>query len=220
MAEQLPIFPLGTVLFPGLLLPLHIFEERYRRLVRDLLELPEPRCFGVVGIELGHEVGAGAARRLAPVGCAAEVRAVTPHEDGRYDLVTVGGRRFDVIELDHGLPYLRASVEFRPDEEGQDAERAGARVRRLFHAYRQALTGAGAEPVASIELPTDPIQLSYLVAAATVLDRNEKQQLLEAEDATVRLLLEEQLLRRETKLLEALPTVPASPFIDGGVNPN
>lgn len=220
MAEQLPLFPLGTVLFPGLLLPLHVFEDRYRLLVRDLLELSEPRRFGIVAIELGHEVGAGAARRLASVGCVAELRAVTSHQDGRFDLVTMGGRRFDVAELDHGRPYLRAEVKFRPDEAGPDPEAVAGRVRRLFHTYRQALAGVGAEPSASIELPADPIQLSYLVAAAAVLDRDEKQRLLEAEDATVRLLLEERLLHRENRLLDALPTVPASPFIDGGVNPN
>jgi Lon protease-like protein len=220
MAEQLPLFPLGTVLFPGLLLPLHIFEDRYRRLVRDLLELPEPRRFGIVAIELGHEVGAGAARRLATVGCVAELRVVTPHEDGRYDLVTVGGSRFDVEDVDDSLPYLRASVEFRSDDPAPDAGTVAHRVAGLFHAYRAQLAGVGAESVAEVELPDDPVQLSYLVAAATVLDRDEKQALLEAADATVRLEMEERFLARENRLLDALPTVPASPFIDGAVNPN
>ncbi|MBX6769559.1 MAG: LON peptidase substrate-binding domain-containing protein, partial [Actinomadura rubrobrunea] len=67
MTERLPLFPLRTVLFPGLVLPLHLFEERYRRLARDLLERSEPRRFGVIAIELGHEVGAESVRRLAGV---------------------------------------------------------------------------------------------------------------------------------------------------------
>ncbi|GAA4342367.1 hypothetical protein GCM10023178_55520 [Actinomadura luteofluorescens] len=92
------------MLFPGLVLPLHLFEDRYRRLVADLLEQPEPRGFGVVGIELGHEVGENAAHRLAEVGCVAELREVTPHPDGRYDIVAVGTRRFRVKELDRSRP--------------------------------------------------------------------------------------------------------------------
>jgi hypothetical protein len=93
-------------------------------------------------------------------------------------------------------------------------------VTRLFSLYRDRLAGAGAEVSQSIELPPDPVRLSYLIAAAVVLDRVEKQRLLEAEDATARLLLEEALLIRETRLLDALPAVPASPFLDDGVNPN
>jgi Lon protease-like protein len=232
--QQLPLFPLGTVLFPGLVLPLHVFEERYRLLILDLLQSPEPRRFGIVAIELGHAVGdgrtsecgnepdmgTGASWQLATVGCTAEIHGVIPHEDGRFDIVTVGGRRFDITGVNDSLPYLRADVEFRPDDAGPDPEPAARRVTRLFSLYRDRLAGAGAEVSQSIELPPDPVRLSYLIAAAVVLDRGEKQRLLEAEDATARLLLEEALLIRETRLLDALPAVPASPFLDDGVNPN
>ncbi|REE99730.1 LON peptidase substrate-binding domain-containing protein [Thermomonospora umbrina] len=220
MTDRLPLFPLGTVLFPGLVLPLHVFEERYRALVRDLAAGPEPRRFGVVGIELGHEVGPGAARRLAEVGCVAEVRAVEAHDDGRYDVVTVGGARFRVKDVDDSLPYLRGDVEFLPEEPGEAPGPVALRVAWLFDRYRERLAAAGAEPTRPVRMPSDPIRLSYLVAAAVMLDRNERQRLLEAEDAAHRLRAEQDLLARENRLLHALPTVPASSFIDGAVHPN
>src|SRR5262249_52932298 len=100
VTSELPLFPLGTVLFPGLVMPLHSFEARYRALVRNLMALPDgpPREFGVVAIRRGLEVGAGAEVTLYEVGCTAEVRQVTEHEDGRFDLVTVGRRRFEIAE--------------------------------------------------------------------------------------------------------------------------
>lgn len=220
MTERLPLFPLGTVLYPGLVLPLHIFEERYRLLIRDLLDRPEPRRFGVVGIELGHEVGNAAARRLAGVGCAAEVHGLTPHEDGRFDVVTVGAIRFRVKGLDHSRPYLCGHVEFLADEAGEDPMRAAAQVRVLFQRYRQKLAATGAEVAEPIELPADPVRLSYLIAAAVVLDRDEKQRLLEAENAATRLRAERDLLLREITLLDVLPAVPAGQFLDGAVQPN
>jgi Lon protease-like protein len=226
--EQLPLFPLGTVLFPGLVLPLHVFEERYRLLIRDLLRRPEPHRFGIVSVEPGQvtvdegplehppEPGPG----LAMVGCTAEVHGVIPHADGRFDVVTVGGRRFDVMGVDYSLPYLRADVEFRPDCAGPDPGPAARRVTRLFRLYRGRLADAGAEVRRPVELPPDPVRLSYLIAAAVVLDRAEKQRLLEAEDASARFRLEEEFLLRETRLLDALPAVPASPFLDDAINPN
>lgn len=220
MTERLPLFPLGAVLFPGLVLPLHVFEERYRRLVRDLLAGEEPRRFGVVSIELGHEVGAGAARRLAAIGCTAELRGVQEHDDGRFDLVTTGGTRFRVEEVDDAPPYPRADVTMLPDEEGPDARTAVPPVTRLFRRYRERLAARGARVAGLDDLPEDPLPLSYLVAATLVVDRPDKQRLLQATHAAARLRLEYDLLRRENQLLEHFPTVPASDFLDGRINPN
>ncbi|HEY7880701.1 MAG TPA: LON peptidase substrate-binding domain-containing protein, partial [Streptosporangiaceae bacterium] len=74
MSETIPLFPLGTVLYPALLLPLHIFEDRYRQLVGDLLEGPEPRRFGVIAIRRGRETGIDGVSALYEVGCAAVLR--------------------------------------------------------------------------------------------------------------------------------------------------
>jgi Uncharacterized protein, similar to the N-terminal domain of Lon protease len=88
MGEMLPLFPLGAVLYPGMLLPLHIFEERYRQLVGDLLDGAEPRRFGVIAIRKGRETGIDGVRSLYEIGCTATVRRVERHEDGRFDIVT------------------------------------------------------------------------------------------------------------------------------------
>lgn len=220
MTERLPIFPLDAVLFPGLVLPLQIFEERYRDLMRDLLEGEEPYRFGVVSIELGHEVGPGAARRLAAVGCTAEIRGVERHDDGRYDVVTTGGPRFRVEDVDDSLSYLRADVTLLPEEDGPGADKITEPVAHLFRRYCDRLSEHGAEVADLGDLPAEPVELSYLVAASMVLDRPDKQRLLQAEDAATRLHLAYDLLRRENLLLEAFPTVPASEFLGGTVSPN
>jgi uncharacterized protein len=220
VTERLPIFPLGAVLFPGLVLPLHVFEERYRLLMRDLLTSEEPHRFGVVSIELGHEVGSGAARRLAAVGCTAEVRDVQEHDDGRYDIVTTGGTRFRVEDVDDSLEYLQADVTMLPEEDGPGAETAVAPVSGQFRRYCERLVSHGAEVTNLDDLPDQPLALSYLVAASLVLDRSDKQRLLQAEHAAARLRLAYGLLRRENLLLETFPTVPASEFLGGGVSPN
>jgi Lon protease-like protein len=220
VTERLPLFPLGTVLFPGMVLPLHLFEERYRLLVRDLLERPEPRRLGIVGIELGHEVGDSAGLRLAEVGCVAEVHDIKSRPGGRYDIVTVGAGRFRIKRLDRALPYLRGEVEFLPDEPGADPGPPARLVRVLFQLYRHRLASVGAKVAEPVELPDDPVRLSYLAAAAVMLDGHDKQRLLEAEDATIRLRAAQELLGRENRLLSALATIPAGPFLDTSFSPN
>ena len=117
-ADRLPLFPLSAVLFPGAPLPLQIFEERYRRLVRDLLELePSQRRFGVVAIEAGSEAGM-ALPQMFPVGCEARVQRIEPIPDGRSRLLAYGGARFRLLEVDTvSKPYL--------DRAGALAGRAG-----------------------------------------------------------------------------------------------
>jgi hypothetical protein len=133
VGDLIPLFPLGTPLFPGIVLPLQVFEPRYRALVRDLLALPEgvQRRFGVVAIRQGWEVErVSPAEALFDVGCTAEVQAVRPQPDGTFGVVTVGGDRFrllDVVLGDRGgedPPYLRAEVEWLAEEEAAE-EAAG-----------------------------------------------------------------------------------------------
>ena len=85
MGVMLPLFPLGAVLYPGMLLPLHIFEERYRQLVRDLLDGPEPRRFGVIAIRKGRETGIDGVHSLYEIGCTATLRRVDQRDDGRFE---------------------------------------------------------------------------------------------------------------------------------------
>lgn len=216
MTARIPLFPLGTVLFPGLLLPLHVFEQRYRDLVRDLLTAPdEDRRFGVVAIREGREVGTDGIRALYPVGCVARLRRVDPYDDGRYDLVSTGAQRFRLLTVDSALPYLRAEVELLDESPGASPDTAAAGVRSLFEAYRRAL-GAGTGD----ELPTAPDVLSYLVAATMVLDLPDRQILLEQPDTTHRLRHELRLLRRETALLGLLPSLPGVELTRVAASPN
>src|SRR5215468_12641614 len=100
------------------LLPLHIFEPRYRQLVEDLLAGPEPRQFGVIAIRRGRETGIDGVSALYETGCTAVLREVERLEDGGFNLVTVGGDRFRITELGEPAPYLSGAVEVLPDDVG------------------------------------------------------------------------------------------------------
>ena len=213
MAEPLPLFPLGhTVLFPGVVLPLHVFEERYRELVRTLVELPEGarRRFGVVAIRQGWEVGEDAVSALHDVGCAAELRRVSRYPDGRYDIVTVGTDRFRLRSVDRqSRPYLVGSVDWLPAEPAP-AGVAGlaAAVGAVFGQYVDAAAGLQGRPAEQAELPGDPAELAYTVAAAAVLTLEDRQALLAAETTRARLRAELRLLKRETTMVRRLRALP------------
>ena len=220
MHEGLPLFPLGTVLFPGLVLPLNIFEPRYRALVADLLALPDEgsREFGVIAIRRGWAVAdpgrpgttASASLTLYEVGCTAVLRRSTELPDGRYEIVTVGGRRFRVTGIDtESDPYLRAQVEFLPDAVG-DAALADRLAARVLAAFQRYLTLVRSPESPGEQLPGDPGVLSYLVAATTTLSLDDRQALLAAPDTVSRLRMELSLLGRETALLDELGAPPAS----------
>jgi uncharacterized protein len=212
MSETIPLFPLGTVLYPGLLLPLHIFEERYRDLVRDLVDGPEPRRFGVIAIRMGRETGIDGVSALYEVGCAATLRRVEQFEDGRYDIITVGTERFRLVsELDESRPYLRGEVDWLPEDTGDEAAAAVAvaGVQAAFRTYLDALTKQGTTQLSVPDLPGDPLLLSYLVAASVVADVPERQALLAQPDAVTRLEAERALLARETSMIGSLTARPA-----------
>lgn len=221
--EVLPLFPLGTVLFPGLVLPLHVFEPRYRELVRDLLALPEDeRQFGVVAIREGREVGADGLTALYGVGCTARLQQAELLDDGRYDLVTVGARLFRLTALHTDRSYFTGEVDWLPDELGDAAaaRRLDGDVREAFAGYLQALGDATGQQVEVEELPEDPLVLSHLIGATTLLDLADRQDLLDQPDGRARLRRELTLLRREAGFLRALTAVPAPELARAPVSPN
>jgi hypothetical protein len=226
MSEMLPLFPLSTVLFPGMRLPLHVFEERYRTLVAELLSGPEPRQFGVIAIRSGREVGAGGAAALHEVGCVAVLRQVAAHADGRYDLQTVGTERFRLASIDRSGPYLRGEVELLPDgvaEPGAAEAAAVVVVRQVqagFRAYLNALADQGGGVISVADLPDEPVLLSYVIGAAMIIDLPERQSLLAAPDALSRLRLERSLLVRETAMLRATTSRPAPDYAHEQFSPN
>lgn len=222
MSQCLPLFPLGTVLYPGLVLPLHIFEERYQELVRDLLAGPEPRQFGVIAIREGRETGIAGVRALHEIGCTATLRQVDEQEDGRYNLVTVGTDRFRLLRLDDSRAYLQAEVDLLTDEAGDEAAAGLAvnAVQEAFLAYLEVLAQRGATRVNVPELPDEPVLLSYVVAASVVVDLPDKQALLAEPDALRRLTAERTLLLKETTLLRALTSMPAADLRNTPYSPN
>ncbi len=214
MAEQLPIFPLNTVLFPGVRLPLHIFEERYRAMVRHLLAIPDRslRLFGVVAIREGYEVGSHEARSLYRVGCVAQLTEVRPLEGGRFDVEAVGRSRMRVTGTDRDGAFVLADVESLPDQpkpSPTDAQ-AAARTLAVFEAYRHLLGRLRGEDVLVGALPRDPELLSYSLAATCLLTLRERQHLLEAPTAAERLALLERSLRHEIAAMRVLPSLPAT----------
>lgn len=223
MSHRLPLFPLGSVLFPGLVLPLHVFEQRYRLLVRDLLALPEDeRQFGIIAIRSGREVGADGIQALYDVGCVAHLRRADPYEDGRFDIITTGTGRFRLQALDSSGAYLSGQVELLPDELGSapEAPLLDAAVRAAFAGYLAALSDASGEQIELPELPDSPLILGFLVAATTALDLEERQRLLEQEDGVRRLRAELALLRREITLLRHLSAAPAPELARAAVTLN
>jgi Lon protease-like protein len=211
MSTRLPLFPLGSVLYPGLVLPLHVFEDRYRQLVADLLAGPEPRQFGVIAIRQGSETGVGGVSALFETGCTALVRRAEKHPDGRFDLVTVGTDRFRLVNLAEPAPYFSGDVELLPDGVGDVAAATAAvpSMQRQFRAYLDLLTERGRAQISISELPDEPVLLSYLVAAVVVADLPVKQGLLEEPDALHRLAAERSLLAAEMAMMRSLTTTPA-----------
>jgi len=216
MSALLPLFPLSTVLFPGMRLPLHIFEDRYRQLVAHLRTQPEPQRFGVIAIRKGREVGADKITALYEVGCVATVRQITPHADGRFDLSTVGTERFRLLRLDDSLPYFQGEVEMLKDDPPSGAGEAEAfavsRVQAGFRAYLNALADRGGGVISVADLPDEPVLLSYVVGAAMIIDLPERQSLLAASSVLERLRLERSLLVREAAMFLATTSRPAPDY--------
>jgi uncharacterized protein len=212
VAHRLPLFPLGLVLVPGQLLPLHVFEDRYRVLVQDLLDLPEPeRRFGVVAIRSGREVGTDGVLALHDVGCTAHLRRVERYEDGRADVLTTAVERFRVVGFEHDKPYLVGRVEELPEADGDPDEAAllAGSVRTALPTYLRALAAAGGAPFDEPDLPENSRSLSYLVAAAVRVDLDDRQALLAVPDDAARLRAGLDVLRREARLMRTLSAVPA-----------
>jgi len=186
---MLAMFPLGSVLFPGAVLPLHVFEPRYRQLVQDCLADSDHE-FGVVLIERGFEVGGGDVRSM--IGTVARMMQVAQLDDGRYAMVTVGTRRIRVNAWVPDDPYPLADVDDFPDDEPDASglpERLAevfARVRRL-NALALELGDGRADTVA--EISDDPLLASYHLSALAPLGPADQQRLLAASGPMQRLEL-------------------------------
>jgi len=214
---ELPLFPLHTVLCPGVALPLKVFEERYRVMVKRCLELDEP--FGVVLIRDGREVGA-AATSIATVGTIAEIREAAKYSDGRYDLLVVGIRRFRIESVAVGRrPYLVAEVT-ELDEPVGDPDRAvqmTAEVTQRFVRYLALLQPAEGEDAdeidvqVEVDLEEDDSDDAEMLASASGSEFDEEVRVTIPDDPTVLSYLLSGIIQvdqpRRQALLEAGTTV-------------
>jgi Lon protease-like protein len=197
--KKLPLFPLNTVLFPGMMLPLHIFEPRYRLMIRRCVKLNEP--FGVVLIKQGREVGGGAVPY--EVGTSAHITGVERLPEGRMNIQTVGYRRFRIERFVQEKPFLVGMVADFPLEGADDpaAAELSGRLRPLLSAFFEKLAEASdVQPPG--ELPEDPLALAYLIAISLPLPLADKQALLATPGLAAVLRAEAALLRREVMLLD------------------
>lgn len=227
MTDELPMFPLNTVLFPGQTLQLHVFEDRYRALVHHLLSIPDrsQRLFGVVAIREGYEVGTHGVQSVHRVGCVAQMTSVAPDEDGTFEIEIVGRERFHLQSLDASGTYLVGTVETAPDAAdpaagaGERSQQA-IRARETFAVYRSRLSELRGAEVLDVELPDDPVYLSYTLAATCLLTLRERQALLETGSADERLIMLRQAMREEMRAMKAIPSLPATEVSRTGWSPN
>ena len=229
MEPSLPLFPLTTALVPGLVLPLHIFEPRYRLMVEELLDKPEDeREFGIIAVrerKARSDDNPSPTEEFYPVGVTALLRQAERREDGRYDIVTIGGRRFHIDELDRSAPLLRAQVTYVPEPEidGTDpaVQALAAAAANAFEKYRAVLGGRLDEERSDDEqVPDDPTVLSYLITAALVIDAATRQELLASPDALTRLRAGMKILASESALISALGAVPALDLLQSSPSEN
>jgi Lon protease-like protein len=212
--ETLPLFPLQTVLLPGVNLPLHIFEPRYRQLTVDLVtEVVAEKRFAVTAIKTPIPQEVDKADQLQAIGCSALLRQATRLPDGRYDIVTTGERRFRLLDLDTtSAPYLMATVAWVPDAEIPPSamDRIPGLVRSSRAAYRRYCETAWeredwTEPAEDADLSN----LAHLLAADCLLALEDRQALLREIRPLHRLRTVYSLLTRETGIIRALRAVPA-----------
>lgn len=201
MSFELPLFPLQTVLFPGMPLALQIFEPRYLQMIGECMRTRQP--FGVVLIREGQEVGDDVVEPF-PVGCTAEIAQVQPMEDGRLQLLVIGRDRFRILALHHDQPYLTGTVERFPLQEDAANRAAVAALRPWVEQYLTLLSKAGEMEFDAARLPSEPEELAFLAATVLQVPMQEKQALL-AEPAASTLLADmRSLYRRELPLLRAM----------------
>ena len=195
---DIPLFPLTAVLFPGMTLPLYIFEERYKRMIGLCLE--QGHAFGVVLIKTVQEVGS---ETPYDVGTVARIVKSAQLADGCYNIVTQGAARFQILESSYQSGYLTGRVEILGEEE-HDVHRLAelqAAVQRRFQRFVGELAELAKSEMQPITFPDSPTAISYFVASHLPIDQWEKQRLLEATSTDVRLLEERRILGRERDLL-------------------
>ncbi len=215
----LPLFPLNTVLFPGMQLKLHIFEERYKLMINSCIESNEP--FGVVLIKQGSEAFGPTATPCA-VGCAAAINDVQRLPLGRMNITAVGQRRFHIKGIDRSKPYLRGNVEFflPADDQPELIKRYCGILRPLVIRYLEVLTskeGASFDPE---QIPHRPRSIAQIASILLQADNTQKQELLAMQSLSRLLLTLVDIYQLETQLLAVRLSPPDQDFNIGPFSSN
>ena len=207
LPDELCMFPLGSVLLPGMALPLRVFEPRYRLMMDEVLAADPPR-FGVVLIERGSEVGGGDVR--TDVGCVAVVKAVEEQPDGTLALLAVGDQRVRVREWLPDDPFPRARVEHWPEPDGtagtdspDGTAELDALAEEVLGVTRLALRLLGEQPPPPLQLAQDPVRRCFELATLAPLGALDRQRVLCAEGLSERVALLGELVAEQRLLLEA-----------------
>lgn len=205
MAE-IPLFPLNTVLFPGMPLNLHIFEDRYKQMIRLCNRTGEP--FGVVLIKQGEEVSGAAEPHL--IGCTARITQVEALTMGRMNITAVGHDRFQIYGLKHDRPYLVGMTEPYPLQipDPNALLSAGQMLRPWIRRYLEILAQASESTLDLDDLPSDPIKLANLASFVLQIPLPQKQALLTHTLAQTWVTELRDIYRREVTLLKAMLNVP------------
>jgi uncharacterized protein len=216
---ELPIFPLNTVLFPGMPLRLHIFEDRYKLMMKRVMETNH--TFGVCMIRSGQEANGPMADPYT-IGCTARVIQTEPLADGHINMTVIGDERFHILRTGSTLPYMSAFVESLPLKSHHtiDVVRGTHVLRRRVNRYLALLARITDNEdeaenldlnfdLTDLQLPEDPMMLIYLSAALLQVPPAEKQPMLEADTATLLLQHVQRIYRRELAVLPVLIDVSA-----------
>jgi len=225
----LPIFPLNVVLFPGMMLPLHIFEDRYKAMIQECLDTGEP--FGIVLAKNKSALQTGNDNYFADVhhiGTTAYITAIEHLDDGRMNVITVGKDRFTIKEIELGLDdLLIGHVDPFPIDEGNPLEvnRLTQKLRPMVENYIQHLADASGEDLSEATLPADPTALAFLAGTAIQGPLSEKQSLLATETLSTLIVNTASMLNREDKILSYMlraynvhQEAQKLPFVDYSLN--
>ncbi|HEY0068881.1 MAG TPA: LON peptidase substrate-binding domain-containing protein [Chloroflexia bacterium] len=217
ISRVMPVFPLNTVVFPRMPLPLHIFEARYRQMVKDVQGGDGRFCVALIrdGVEVGGEA--------VPhnVGCVVELAHTRRLPDGRFYLVTLGVERVRIVSLDRETrPYLLGTVEPWPEEQAPLSAPLLDRASRLFTEYAQHRMSLSGEKLDDFTLPDEADVLSYVLATAIEVGARERQRLLETPDTASRIKAEVDLLQTELPILRAIASAPQSSTFQGPFSQN
>jgi len=204
---ELALFPLNTVLFPGMPLKLHIFEERYKLMINECLDQQKP--FGVVLIEEGQEA-LGPLAQPFTIGTTAHINQAQRLPFGRMNILAIGGDRFRIHEFKHDQPYLVGLVEDIPMPQiTEDAlQQKGRSLRPLLERYLSILEQAQQVEFDASQIPSDPAHLAQLAVFILQTDMHRKQSLLESETPHGFIQDLVALYRSEIALLEVMSAPP------------